>query len=425
MVIMYRMKTSLTKLIYTIILYLVAPVELIRLYIRGHLAPDYRLRWLERFAINLPAVKPGGIWVHTASVGELFAALPVVRQLFITYPDQVITVTTMTPTGSKLVKEQLGDKVFHVYVPFDLPDAVSRFLNHVKPTKLLIMETELWPNIITAAHNRGVRIILMNARLSERSAKGYQYVKSLTQSILKHISVIAAQHEHDANRFLALGANESSVLITGSIKFDISIKSSVITEGSKLRKQFPSELVWIAASTHQGEDVQILEAHHLIRKKYPTAQLIIVPRHPERFDDVADVCADQNFDFSRRSLNDDTKKAVYLGDTMGELLMLYAAADMAFVGGSLVETGGHNLLEPAALAKPVMTGPHDFNFKQVNQQLLTANAAVRVLNATQVAEQVIQWQENPEEKRQVGEKALEVVKRNQGALKRLLSLIDQ
>jgi 3-deoxy-D-manno-octulosonic-acid transferase len=425
MAIIYHMKTSLTKIIYTILLYLVIPVELVRLYIRGRIAPEYRLRWLERFAINLPAVKPDGIWVHTASVGELFAALPVIRQLFITYPDQVITVTTMTPTGSKLVKEQLGDKVFHVYVPFDLPDAVSRFLNHIKPQKLLIMETELWPNIITAAHHRGVNIILMNARLSERSAKGYQRVKSLTQSILKLISIIAAQHERDAERFLALGANESSVLVTGSIKFDISIDSSLITEGAKLREQFPSELVWIAASTHRGEDIQILQAHHLIRKKYPTAQLIIVPRHPERFDDVADVCAEQNFEFSRRSLNEDTQKAVYLGDTMGELLLLYAAADMAFVGGSLVETGGHNLLEPAALAKPIMTGPHDFNFKQVNQQLLTSNAAVRVMNAEQVAQQVIQWQENPEDKRLVGEKALEVVQRNQGALKRLLSLIEQ
>ena len=425
MAIIYHMKTSLTKIIYTILLYLVIPVELVRLYFRGRIAPEYRLRWLERFAINLPAVKPDGIWVHTASVGELFAALPVIRQLFITHPDQVITVTTMTPTGSKLVKDQLGDKVFHVYVPFDLPDAVSRFLNHIKPQKLLIMETELWPNIITAAHHRGVSIILMNARLSERSAKGYQRVKSLTQSILKRISVIAAQHERDADRFLALGANKSSVLVTGSIKFDISIDSSLITEGAKLREQFPSELVWIAASTHRGEDIQILQAHHLIRKKYPTAQLIIVPRHPERFDDVADVCAEQNFEFSRRSLNEDTQKAVYLGDTMGELLLLYAAADMAFVGGSLVETGGHNLLEPAALAKPIMTGPHDFNFKQVNQQLLTSNAAVRVMNAEQVAQQVIQWQEHPEDKRLVGEKALEVVQRNQGALKRLLSLIEQ
>jgi len=419
------MKTSLSKLIYTILLYLVIPVELIRLYFRGRIAPDYRLRWLERFAINLLPVKPGGIWVHTASVGELFAALPVIRALFIAYPEQVITVTTMTPTGSKLVQEQLGDKVFHAYVPFDLPDAVWRFLNHVQPTKLLIMETELWPNIITAAHEKGVNIILMNARLSERSAKGYQKVKSLTQSILKRISVIAAQHEDDANRFLALGANESSVVITGSIKFDIDIKASVVAEGVKLRKQFPSELVWIAASTHEGEDVQILKAHHLIRAHYPTAQLILVPRHPERFDDVAEVCARQNFEFTRRSLKQATDKAVYIGDTMGELILLYAASDMVFVGGSLAETGGHNLLEPAALAKPVMTGPHDFNFKQVNEQLLNSGAAVRVLNADEVAEQVIKWQQYPEDKLQVGKNAFQVVQRNLGALKRLLSLIDQ
>ncbi|PCJ50258.1 MAG: 3-deoxy-D-manno-octulosonic acid transferase [Gammaproteobacteria bacterium] len=419
------MKASLTKLIYSILLYLIVPIELIRLYFRGRVAPGYRVRWLERFAINLKPVTAGGIWIHTASVGELFAALPVIRELFERYPNQTITVTTMTPTGSKLVKEQLGDKVYHVYVPFDLPDAVARFLNHVKPTKLLIMETELWPNIITAAHDRKIKIILMNARLSERSAKGYQLVKSLTQSILRKFTIIAAQHEFDAKRFLALGATESSIIITGSIKFDIKIKAGVIEQGKKLRRGFPSKLVWIAASTHEGEDAQILEAHRLIRVKFPTAQLIIVPRHPERFDEVAEVCHQHNFEFTRRSLNQTTDKAVYLGDTMGELLLLYAGADMAFVGGSLVETGGHNLLEPAVLAKPVMTGPHDFNFKHVNMQLFESKAAARVNNAQAVANQIIEWQENPTARKQMGEQALEVVNNNQGALKRLLSLIDQ
>ena len=348
------MKSTFTKILYTIILYLYIPLEIIRLYWRGRAFPGYRLRWLERFAINLPSVKQHGIWVHTASVGELFAALPVIRYLLKAHPDQAITVTTMTPTGSVQVKTELGDQVYHLYVPFDLPDAVSRFIEHLRPVKLLIMETELWPNIISAAHNNGVEIVLMNARLSERSASGYQYVRSLTATILRKINLIAAQHRDDAERFIDLGANPSSIKIIGNIKYDLNIQQSIITEGAQLREQFISELVWIAGSTHRGEDEQIIEAHRLIREKYPSAQLILVPRHPERFDEVADLCASKGFSYTRRSLGGKTDQPIYLGDTMGELIFLFGVADMAFVGGSLVETGGHNLLEPAALSKPVI-----------------------------------------------------------------------
>jgi len=418
------MKSVLIRVVYTAILYLFIPLELFRLYWRGRIAPAYRLRWSERFALSLPVVKKGGIWVHTVSVGETLGALPVIRHLLEAYPDQTVIVTTMTPTGSERVKAELGDKVYHIYAPYDLPDAINRFLNHLQPTKLLIMETELWPNIIAGAKSRGLDIILMNARLSERSAKGYLRVSSLTQSILKNITMIAAQHREDADRFIALGADESQILVTGNIKYDLTIAEDLLLQGTKLRTGFTSDLVWIAASTHRGEDEQVLDAHRIIRQQQPDAQLILVPRHPERFDEVAELCATQNIKFTRRSLGQDTEQPVYLGDTMGELLLLFAVADIAFVGGSLVATGGHNLLEPAALEKPVLTGPHDFNFKDINRQMLASKAAICINNAEQLAKQVIRWHENPNAMKAAGKQGLSVVKNNQGALKKLLEIID-
>jgi len=419
------MKSTLTRILYTTLLYLLIPLELIRLYWRGRVAPDYRLRWAERFAVALPDVNKGGIWVHTASVGEFFATLPVIRHLLEKHPESTITVTTMTPTGSEQVRSELGDRVYHLYVPFDLPDAVARFLNHVRPRKILIMETELWPNIITAANSRDIDIILMNARLSERSANGYRYVRSLTETILRKITMITPQHQDDAKRFIDLGANETSIRFIGNIKYDLSIQPDLIPQGKSIREKFISELVWIGGSTHRGEDEQILEAHRIISDKYPDAQLILVPRHPERFDEVANVCAKKGFSYTRRSQGEAMDQSVYLGDTMGELLLLFAVADMAFVGGSLVETGGHNLLEPAALAKPVLTGPHDFNFRDINRQMLASKAAVRIENAEQLAAQVMYWHENPEQLQRVGRRALAVVQNNQGALKKLLSLIEE
>ena len=418
------MKLVLTRILYTSLLYLFIPLELARLYWRGRFAPSYHHRWLERFAISLPVVNKGGIWIHTASVGESLAAMPVIRHLLKMHPNETIIVTTMTPTGSERIKAELGDAVYHVYAPYDLPDAVARFLNHLEPKKLLIMETELWPNIIAAAYSRGIKIVLMNARMSERSAKGYQLFRTLTQSLLNKFTVIAAQHQDDANRFIALGAEESHIEVTGNIKYDLTIKSGLVQQGSKLRKSFISELVWIAGSTHRGEDQQIFDAHKLVREQIPTAQLILVPRHPERFHEVGELCGKQIFTFTRRSLGEATDQPVYLGDTMGELLLLFAVADMAFVGGSLVEIGGHNLLEPAALAKPVMTGPYDHNFRDINRQMLASNAAVRIENFEQLAQQIIDWHRHPETMQAVGEQGFTVVKNNQGALKKLLTLID-
>ncbi|MCP4412404.1 MAG: 3-deoxy-D-manno-octulosonic acid transferase [Gammaproteobacteria bacterium] len=419
------MKATVTRLLYTTLLYLIIPIELIRLYIRGRIVPEYHLRWSERFAVSLPDINSGGFWVHTASVGEFLAALPVIRQLLESHPESPITVTTMTPTGSERVKVKLGEQVNHIYAPYDLPDVISRFLDHVKPDKLLIMETELWPNIIAAASKRGIDIILMNARLSEQSAYGYSRFKSLTSSMLSKISVIAAHHQDDAERFIKLGAIKSSLTVTGNIKYDLKVKKNLLLQGKELREKFPSELVWIAGSTHRGEDEQILSAHRFVRKLYPDAQLILVPRHPERFDEVANLCQARGFSFSRRSLNQETDQQIYLGDTMGELLLLFAVADMAFIGGSLVEIGGHNLLEPAALSKPVLIGPYDYNFLDITRQMLAAKAAVRVDNAEQLAQQIILWQQNPDLMKKAGEQGLSVVNNNQGALKRLMVLIEK
>ncbi len=418
------MKATIIRILYTTVLYLLIPLELVRLYRRSRVAPDYGHRWNERWAISLPAIKQGGIWIHTASVGETIAALPVIRHLLKMHPDIPVTVTTMTPTGSDQVKKELGEKVFHIYAPYDLPDAIARFLNHVKPEKLLIMETELWPNIIAAVRKRKINIVLMNARLSKQSANGYKHIRSLAESMVGNIDIIAAQHPDDAKRFIELGAKESRVVVTGNIKYDLRINEELVNQGIEFRSKFPSELVWIAASTHRGEDEQILTAHRFIRNLYPDAQLILVPRHPERFDEVASLCKKQGFKTTRRSLSEETEQAVYLGDTMGELLLLFATADIAFVGGSLIESGGHNLLEPAALSKPVLTGPHDFNFRDINKQMLSAKAAVCVENAEELAQQVILWIQEPEVMQLAGEQGLSVVKKNQGALGRLLELIE-
>ncbi|MCP3674844.1 MAG: 3-deoxy-D-manno-octulosonic acid transferase, partial [Gammaproteobacteria bacterium] len=397
-------KATVTRLLYTLLLYLLIPIELIRLYTRGRITPEYRLRWSERFAISLPAmsINKGGIWVHTASVGEFLAALPFIKQLLKYHSEMPITVTTMTPTGSKLVKEELGDQVYHIYSPYDLPDVITRFLDHVEPVKLLIMETELWPNTIAEACRRDIKIVLMNARLSKQSAAGYKRFNSLAVFMMSKLSVIAAQHKDDADRFIQLGAKSTNVTVTGNIKYDLIINSKLLQQGNNLREQFPSKLVWIAGSTHRGEDEQILNAHQLVRKHYPEAQLILVPRHPERFNEVANLCQTTGFSISRRSLNEDMEQAIYLGDTMGELLLLFSAADIAFVGGSLVEIGGHNLLEPAALSKPVLTGPYDYNFQDINRQMLAAKAAVCVDNSEQLAQQIVQWQQEPELMQKVG-----------------------
>ena len=421
----------MNRTLYTLLFHLGLPLVAIRLWLRARKAPAYAKRIGERFALNLPAMQPGGIWVHAVSVGESIAAAPMIRALLQRYPQLPITVTCMTPTGSERIQALFADepRIQHCYLPYDLPWAAARFLERVQPKLAVIMETELWPNHIHQCAKRGIPVALANARLSARSAKGYARFAKLTRPMLEEMSLIAAQTETEAERFRQLGARSECVQVTGSIKFDLTIDPQLLIKARALREQWQAleRPVWIAASTHEGEDAIVLAAHRQLLASYPNALLILVPRHPERFNAVFALCQSEGFDTVRRSAATPVgaQTQVLLGDTMGELLFLYALADSAFVGGSLVANGGHNLLEPAALSKPVLSGPHLFNFLEIAALLRDAGALEEVDDAHALAVAVRRLFELPQDARHMGQAGLNVMLANQGALQRLLDGLGQ
>lgn len=421
----------MNRTLYTLLFHLGLPLVAIRLWLRARKAPAYAKRIGERFALNMPAMQPGGIWVHAVSVGESIAAAPMIRALLQRYPQLPITVTCMTPTGSERIQALFADepRIQHCYLPYDLPWAAARFLDRVQPTLAVIMETELWPNHIHQCAKRGIPVALANARLSARSAKGYARFAKLTRPMLEEMSLIAAQTETEAERFRQLGARPECVQVTGSIKFDLTIDPQLLVKARALREQWQAleRPVWIAASTHEGEDAIVLAAHRQLLASYPNALLILVPRHPERFNAVFALCQSEGFDTVRRSAATpvSAQTQVLLGDTMGELLFLYALADSAFVGGSLVANGGHNLLEPAALSKPVLSGPHLFNFLEIAALLRDAGALEEVDDAHALAVAVRRLFELPQDARHMGQAGLSVMLANQGALQRLLDGLGQ
>ncbi|AHL77047.1 3-deoxy-D-manno-octulosonic acid transferase [Stutzerimonas stutzeri] len=415
----------MNRALYALLFHLALPLILVRLLWRARRAPAYSKRIGERFALRLPELQPGGIWVHAVSVGESIAAAPMIRALMARHPDLPITVTCMTPTGSERIKALFGDTVQHCYLPYDLPWAASRFLDRLQPKLAVVMETELWPNHIHQCARRGIPVALANARLSERSARGYARFGRLTAPMLAELSLIATQTEAEAQRFKQLGARDASVQVTGSIKFDLTIDPALPERAAQLRQQWGAATrpVWIGASTHTGEDEILLAAHRLLVEEQPSALLILVPRHPERFGSVYELCRKQGFPTVRRSRDEppQTQTQVMLGDTMGELLFLYALADVAYVGGSLVPTGGHNLLEPAALGKPVLTGPHLFNFLDIAAQLRDAGALGEVTSAPELAAAIKLFWGDPEQAERARAAGLAVLRNNQGALDRLLA----
>ncbi len=415
--------------LYTLLFHLGLPLIALRLWWRARRAPAYAQRIGERFGRGLPAMTQGGLWVHAVSVGESIAAAPLVRALLERYPQLPITLTCMTPTGSERIRALFGDnpRVQHCYLPYDLPWAMGRFLDHVRPSLGIIMETELWPNLVDQCTRRGIPVALANGRLSVRSARGYGRFARLTGPMLRQMSLLAVQTDTEAQRFLDLGARAETVTVTGSIKYDLHPDPSLGQRAHALREQWQATQrpVWIAASTHQGEDEVVLAAHRQLLASHSDALLILVPRHPERFAQVGDVIEQSGFSFAHRAAGEAVGAGtqVVLGDTMGELLFLYALADIAFVGGSLVANGGHNLLEPAALSKPVLSGPHLFNFQDIAQRLQDAKALEVVENAEHLAEAVRNLIELPRNARRKGEAGLAVMKANQGALERLLAAV--
>jgi 3-deoxy-D-manno-octulosonic-acid transferase len=414
------------RLLYTSLLYLALPVALLRLYWRGRRDPEHRRRWTERLGL-IPLLPPSGcLWIHAVSVGETRAALPLIRGLLNRYPDRPLLVTTTTLTGSRQVREALGEQVHHVYAPYDLPGAVRRFLQGTRPRLAVIMETELWPNLLRQCAVAGIPVMIANARLSERSARGYARIRRLTASMLRDVTLIAAQAKADAERFRALGAPR--VEVAGNLKYDLTLPDDLPKRGRQFRRDGlgANRPVWIAASTHAGEDEQVLDAFTTLRARWPELLLLLVPRHPERFDGVAALCRQRGFSVVRRSEERPCppETAVFLGDSMGELLLFYAAADLAFVGGSLVPTGGHNVLEPALLGLPVLFGPHMFNFTEAGERLLEAEAAWRVADAAELAANLDRLLADPALRQQAGQHGRTVVERHRGALAALLGRIE-
>lgn len=398
-----------------------------RLIWRGFSAPAYWHRWSERFGKSFISTEDANIiWIHAVSVGEVEACRPLVKQLRSAYPDHQLLITTMTPTGSERVKLLFEDSVFHCYLPYDLPFAINRFLNRTKPQFGIIMETEIWPNLIFCCQKRNIPLVLANARLSERSAKGYARFPEFIKETLQNLPLIAAQGQDDRERFQALGANLENVHAIGNLKYEITLPASLMEQADAMRHIWDRDRpVWVAASTHEGEEEMVINASRLVRAHFPNLLLILVPRHPQRFDRVAALASKAGFKTLRRSDQQacPADVQILIVDTMGELPLFYATSDVAFVGGSLVPHGGHNVLEPAALGRAIVTGPHYFNFNEITTDFLAADAVIEVNDTQSLADTTIKLLQNPQQRAQMGEAARQLIASSQGTSAHLINLI--
>lgn len=424
------------RLLYTLLLYLFTPLVLLRLLWKSRQLPEYRTRVAERFGFVAAADGGVAVWVHAVSVGEALAAQPLIEQLLVRHGDGRVWVTTTTPTGSARVRAAFGVRVRHSYAPYDLPGAVRRFLLRTQPRQLVVMETELWPNLFRACRRRGIPLLIANARLSPRSLAGYARVARFTAGTLADCTAIAAQSEDDAARFRALGAPAARVVMTGNLKFDLALPAAAVGSGRALRQRFGGQRpVWIAASTHADEEDAALEAHIAVLEVQPDALLILVPRHPQRFDEIWQRIESAGLRAERRSRLAALDQSghpqvldavqVFLGDSMGEMFLYLAAADVAFIGGSLAAVGGHNILEPAALGLPVLFGPHMHNFAAARELLLERGAAIEVEDVPSLAAEVGVLLGDAERRAAMGEAGAAAVAGNRGALARLLGLLDR
>lgn len=414
------------RVLYNILAYLSMPILFFRLWWRSRHVPARWDRWQERCGYS-PLLKEC-IWIHAVSLGETIAAVPLIKKIIQSYPNIPVLVTNMTLTGSEQVTRQFGDKVYNAYIPFDTPTFVRRFFTRSNPKIAIILETELWPNLFRACECRKIPLIVTNARLSQKSADGYRkYFSSLMQWMMSCVTVLACQAEADGERFVQLGLAREKLVVTGNIKFDITISEQQQKKGEELKRDIESQrLVWVAASTHDTEEKLMLAAHKILLEKNPNALLILVPRHPERFDSVSELLNHEGWHFSRRSLHQTIthETQVYLADTLGEMMAFFFASDIAVVAGSFKPIGGHNVLEPAALAKPVITGPIVHNFVQAVDLLKEADAIDIVENnAESLAKALCLFASDTSLREAMGQRALKVVEVNRGALDKQFALI--
>lgn len=420
--------STMPRFLYSLILTLALPVILLRLLLRSVKAPAYRRRLAERFALSLPSIASDDrplIWIHAVSVGEVAAAEPLIQELLSADQTPRFLITTMTPTGSERAARLLGENVSHCYMPYDLPFLLQPLINRIRPSVLVLMETELWPNLIHCCQRSGVKIMLANARLSERSARGYQRIAGMTRNMLQAVDVIAAQAEADGQRFAGLGADANRISVTGSLKFHIAVRGNNAADTLFADIKASGRPVFAAASTREGEEEKLLPAISAIHKAIADALVIIVPRHPERFNDVASLLNRKQISFRRRSENPqlDASVQVLLGDSMGELQDYLACAQLAFIGGSLVDTGCQNVLEPAALGIPILVGPSQYNFATICRQLETAGALITVDDAEQLAEEAIGLLQQEPRRQAMARAGLDVIASNQQALPAQAGLI--
>ncbi|UDG79394.1 3-deoxy-D-manno-octulosonic acid transferase [Candidatus Ecksteinia adelgidicola] len=414
---------------YQILFYLIQPLIWIYLLLRSHKNPDYRKRWLERYGYYRKKIIAGGIVLHSVSVGEALTAIPLIKKLQKYYPNISITITTMTPTGSHCIKCAFCDnsKINNIYLPYDLSRSIERFLNQVNPKLFIIMETELWPNLINSLYKRNIPLVIANARLSERSAKKYKKISKFIYHIFNRITLIAAQYQKDKDRFISLGVKKSKIIITGNLKSDISITSELLSQCTILRNKWArNRQVWIASSTHNGEESILLSAHQKLLKKYPNLLFILVPRHPERFSFVISLVKKFGFNYILRSTNHipSSHTQVIIGDTIGELNLLYGISDLAFIGGSLVNHGGHNPFEATIYNIPIIMGPYIFNFDNIFTSSSNSKALITITNEELLIKKIEILLTNKDYRQYYCNHIIKILSKNtKGVLEQLLALL--
>ncbi|URJ23913.1 lipid IV(A) 3-deoxy-D-manno-octulosonic acid transferase [Blochmannia endosymbiont of Camponotus sp.] len=413
--------------IYNIIMYIAQPIIWIRLLWRSRRSPSYRKCWLERYGFYRKSIQSDGIILHAVSLGETLAATPLIRALQQRYPEITITLTAMTPTGIELARSKFSHNTHCSYLPYDLPGAMKRFINQVKPRLVIAMETELWPNLINILYQRKIPFIIANARLSFRSFTGYKRFSYFISLIMKRITLIAAQNKEDASRFLKLGLKKNQLFVTGNLKCDIEMNQDLLNKISFLKKTWiKKRQVWIASSTHEGEEILLLQAHKRLLTRFPNLLMILAPRHPERFINVKNITEQAGFSYIMRSdkVAPSKETQVIINDTIGELMLLYGVSDIAFIGGSLVKHGGHNPLEPAAHSIPLIMGPYTFNFNDICVKLCESNGLITVTDTKSLVKAVAMLLVNQQCRVNYGHRAIKVLQHNQGALQQLLCLLD-
>ncbi len=408
--------------------YLLLPLICLRLMWRSLKAPEYRNRWQERFGFYKKPTVSGVIWIHAVSVGEAEAVFPLVKKIQNLHPKAKLLITSTTPTGSARIRAVLGKSVQHVYLPYDVPEIVNRFMATFNPKIAIVMETEIWPNLFFYCGEHNIPLYLINARLSAKSADRYAKLPAFFCHVLSQVKYIAAQSQEDANRFVAIGANSEQIKITGNIKFDLEISGYILTEGQHLKETlFKNRYVWLTASTHNGEEEIFIEVFKELKLKIPELLLMIVPRHPERFNEVAELCRQHNLSVVTRTSNLTCllETDVYLADTMGELKMLYAASDVAFVGGSMVSIGGHNILEALAIGVPVLFGPYMVNFQEIADKVLARKAAIQCEDKMAVIRAIESIYSDSKYREALISDGKSFIQLNRGAIEKIYKLISE